>query len=247
MDTGIIFHQVVSLVGAFSVWLILALFLMTLLGEFGISIPYLHETIWLLAGYHISGGSLAPGPILLFCLTSFAGRELGALLLYKISGLGSGPFTKFYLKLTVLKSSWRHSASWWKRYLLAPPVGLATRFLTLNMKNKAEYDRDGKLIAPRINISPFHVALGRFIWLKIPLTITMGLTRQLFALIFGVALFSLAWDALYILLGFFSAGKGLSPYLMLAITFGGFICINTSMYLVRRFIVSQRNARVAVD
>jgi membrane-associated protein len=246
MDFGIIFHQVISLTGAFSLWLVLAVFLMTLFGEFGISIPYLHETIWLLAGFHISGGSLAPQAILIFCLTSFIGRELGAMILYKISGLGSGRFLRFYCKLDALSSGWRQSPCRWKKYLLAPLVGLATRFLISNTRMKSSGNKlEMDLKCPVISMSPFRVALGRFIWLKIPLTITMGMTRQLFALLIGVGLFSLVWDGLYITIGVFSAGKGLSPALMLAITFGGFMGINILTYLIKRILAPARASHAA--
>ncbi len=95
------------------------------------------------------------------------------------------------------------------------------------------------------HLSSFQVALGRFIWLKIPLTITTGITRQLKVLLSGVTLFSLAWDALYILLGVFGAGRGLDPFSMLLYTLGGFILINLIIVVLKRWLNRQRVAQAA--
>lgn len=54
----------------------------------------------------------------------------------------------------------------------------------------------------KINIlSPFSVALGRLLWLRIPLTLMLGAQRKLKVLLLGVSLSSLVYDGIYIALG----------------------------------------------
>ena len=49
--------------------------------------------------------------------------------------------------------------------------------------------------------SPFAVALGRLLWLRIPLTIILGAQRKLLLLMEGAAISSVIYDGVYIILG----------------------------------------------
>lgn len=233
---AILFQHVTSLTGSFNLWLILAIFVLTLISEFGFSPPYLIESIWLLVGYHVSRGMITPGVIVLFCVISLAGRQIGALTLYKISGFGSSPFKRLYYKMLDAKTNEQKLESYFKKYIITPIVNLITRnFAPCQVKNTFDKSRQDGLAFNTIHLSSFQIALGRFIWLKIPLTITMGLTKQLLVLLAGVALFSLAWDGLYILLGVFGEGNGLKPLTMLLYTFGGFIAVNLLIITIKHF------------
>ncbi len=95
-----------------------------------------------------------------------------------------------------------------------------------------------------VRFSPFNVALGRFSWLKIPITITMGMTRRPLVLLSGVAFFSMAWDGLYITLGIFGAGDKISPVVMIACTVSGFILINTGVFFLRRYFAARKLSSV---
>lgn len=235
MDWGGVFQQVVNLTVSFNAGLILAIFLLNLISEFGFSFPYLIETIWLLIGYNISQGIITPELVVLFCLTSMAGRQVGAYSLYKISGFGSSPFSKLYNKIIAAGSNERRTKTRLRKYILTPVANLIERnFASYSLdKENGSGQHSGSLVKGR-HLSSFNVALGRFIWLKIPLTITLGMTRQLMALLTGVALFSLAWDGLYILIGVFGNGRGLSPLNMLLYTFGGFVAINLTIIIIKR-------------
>ena len=50
-------------------------------------------------------------------------------------------------------------------------------------------------------LSPFSVALGRLLWLRIPLTLVLGAQRKLKVLSIGVAISTLIYDATYTILG----------------------------------------------
>jgi membrane-associated protein len=241
VDLGVIFQQVINLTGSFNTGLILAIFLLTLISEFGFSPPYLIESIWLFVGYHIAKGMITPEFIVLFFLTSLVGRQVGAFTLYKLSGFGSTPFTRLYNRIIDSRLKEREMENWFRRLALNPIANLiAKNFAPYTPKKGSDTsDSSTKMVKAR-HLSTINVALGRFIWLKIPLTITMGITRQLIALVAGVTLFSLAWDGLYISLGIFGNGNGLNPMLMLLYTFGGFVVVNLTIILIkRRFSSSQ--------
>jgi membrane-associated protein len=235
MDLGFLFQQVANLTGSFSLWLILAIFLLTFISEFSLSPPYLIESIWLLVGYHVSRGMITPEFVILFCLTGLAGRQLGALALYKISGTGSKPFTRLYQKIITARSNEQKPDSWFRKLILTPILNLmAKNFSPYVVESKNGNNHQNKIFVKMRHLTSFHIALGRFIWLKVPLTITMGLTRQLIVLLAGVALFSLAWDGLYILIGVFGRGQGLGQITILLYTFGGFVVVNSTIILVKR-------------
>jgi hypothetical protein len=68
----------------------------------------------------------------------------------------------------------------------------------------------------------------------------MGMAKKLLTLLLGVGLFSLAWDALYILIGVFGAGSKISQTSMLIYTIGGFIAIQLIIFTIRRWLKAKR-------
>jgi membrane-associated protein len=237
---GDIFQNTISLTGSFNFWLVLAIFLMTLIAEFGLSIPYMLETVWLLTGYHLSGGALTPASIVLFCVISLIGREIGASLLYRVSWFGNRPFRFLYGKLTAPQQSNTLMVTLVRRILLKI-IRLVERLLA----PRAQCSKGGKLTGTNLpdrilRISPFSVALARFTCLKLPVTITLGMNRQLIILLTGVGLFSLAWDGLYILIGLFGAGNKISPFVMLACTISSFFTIQLLVFFIRKYIKTKR-------
>lgn len=233
---GTLFAQAISLTAEFNPWLILAIFLITLVAEFGFSIPYLLETIWLLTGFSASGGTLSPVNILLFCFIGLAGREIGALLLYRVIRIGGMPFTRLFMKLE--QSADRGSDSRFKKYFVHPALKLLKKMLILPHEQV-----NGKLI--KIRISPLSVALARFVGMKLPVTISLGITRQLFILLLGGALFSLTWDGLYIVIGALG-GKSVSPGMMVVFSVGGFAILQAIIYSVRRLHGKRAASRQTV-
>ncbi len=234
-----VFYQAISLTSSFNLWLILTIFMITIGAEFGLGIPYLLESIWLLVGYHTIGGNISPLSILVCCSISLVGREIGASILYKISRSRHNPLSKILHKLNILELNAVGSKNPLKKHILFPLIRGVSKMFTshspVNGKYKKEY-----FLERYVRFSPFNVALGRFSWLKIPITITMGMTGRPLVLLSGVAFFSMAWDGLYITLGIFGAGDKISPVVMIACTVSGFILINAGVFFIRRYFASRR-------
>jgi membrane-associated protein len=234
MDVGGLVAQAVSLTGSFNLWLVLAIFLITLFAEFGISIPYLLESIWLLVGYGISTHAMSPASIVIFCMIGLCGREIGASSLYRISGFGATPAMKIYDKIIASRNPII-------KKIVLPLARFVNRFFLSKSNIEEEIEGRERALFKKIACrSPFSVALGRFTWLKLPITISMGMARELFVLMLGVALFSLAWDSLYILIGLFGASSKISSTMMLICTISGFITVQVSIFFIRRWIKLRR-------
>jgi len=240
---GEIFQQAISLTSSFNLWLIITIFAITMVAEFGLSIPYLLETIWLLTGYHTIGGDISPVSVVAFCTISLIGREIGAVALYKIAGYGRGPLARLFYKITDDRPDGKLTTGRFKRYIMLPAAKFVGKHFVPRAHNRSSGKTHQSNFGSRfIRPSAWNIALGRFAWLKIPITVTMGISRKPLALLAGVALFSLTWDGLYIMLGIFGAGSKINPLFMLAGTLSTLILINTSIYLVRRFLSARRLA-----
>ncbi len=71
-------------------------------------------------------------------------------------------------------------------------------------------------------ISPFGVALGRLLWLRIPLTLILGARRRLKTLVLGIAISSVIYESVYVGLGAI-VGKTVdvdSPLIFLSMAIG---------------------------
>lgn len=74
------------------------LFIICAIGEFGMSIPYVLESVWLLMGYQLGAGVLSPVHLLGLFLASQCGRQIGSIGLYNVARLGATPLTRLYYK-----------------------------------------------------------------------------------------------------------------------------------------------------
>jgi membrane-associated protein len=70
------------------------------IGELGVSVPYILESVWLLAGYQLGAGVLSPVHLVGFWLAAQAGRQTGTMALYFITRLSSSPLARLYRKIT---------------------------------------------------------------------------------------------------------------------------------------------------
>lgn len=201
--TGIL-EQVVSLINTNGLLVAVILLALCAIGEFGFSIPYLLETVWLLAGHQFATGKLlAPTLILLISGTSL-GRELGAIVLYQLSQYGSLPLIRFYHRRFEKQSADKDSL------LQKTARGLA-------------------------HLSPFTVAIGRLMWLRIPLTLTLGAKRQFKTLIIAVLLAAIVWDGAYIILGAtIGATVVANPVNMVLIAVAGLSFLYGATFTIRR-------------
>jgi membrane-associated protein len=207
MNLENILQQVLSFTGTFNPNLVIALFLICSIGEFGASIPYLLETIWLLSGYHLGTGVLSPFHLVLLWLVAQAGRQLGATMLYHLSRFGSIPLMKLYRKYFGASLSEKVSRS---------------NAMPFKLLRKINY------------LSPFSIALGRLFGLRIPLTLTLGAGRQLRILSLGVLLSSLIWDSIYISLGVVGGKAVLKPVEMILYSLIGLTVLYVVTFVIRR-------------
>jgi hypothetical protein len=86
-------------------------------------------------------------------------------------------------------------------------------------------------------MSPFSIAYGRLLGLRIPLTITLAVKKRLVVLPAGVLLSSVVWDAIYITLGA-TAGRiaVLKPVQMLFASIAGLTLLYLVVFIVRRLL-----------
>lgn len=185
------------------------LFFICAIGEFGISIPYVLETIWLLVGYHlvphIGSEVLSPPHLVGLWLAAQCGRQVGALALYHTGRFGSTSLLRFYNNSRV------------------------SRFFSRVAKSR---------VLKRIDLSsPFSVAFGRLFWMRIPLSLTLGVMKKLKTLSMGVLISSLIWDAVYISVGLIvGATAQIKPLQMFIYSLAGLTLIYLITFLVRRLI-----------
>lgn len=195
--------QVLQLTANFDPRTAILLFIICAIGELGPSIPYVLESVWLLAGYHLGSGVLSPFHLAGFWLAALCGRQVGTLGLYNAARLGSSPLARLYQKF-------KNSRFW-------PKIPQNNRkFNRLNL------------------LSPFSVAYGRLVGLRLPLTIMLGFKRKLAAAFEGVLLSSLVWDGAYITLGA-TVGRtaALKPAQMLLASIAGLTLLYLVTLLVR--------------
>lgn len=161
--------------GTFNIQLVCLLFLLCLLGEILLaSVPYLLETVWLMAGYNVVAGILSPIQLILLWICAVAGRETGAFVLFNVSRLGSRPLTGLYQKYLEKR---------FKRF-----SGNDTWLSRASLKMDSF-------------LSPFTIALGRLIGLGTPLTVLMGVKKKYKILFLGIILSSLVFDGIFIIVG----------------------------------------------
>jgi len=215
------FRQILNLMGTFNLQLVFLLFLLCSFGELWlISIPYLLETVWLVAGYNLSSGALTPFHLLLLWLVAQFGRQTGVLLLFSFSRLGSLPLTRLYQKY------------------------VETRFKKLS-GNENWLSKILKKLES--HMSPFPIALGRLIGLGTPLTVFLGVKKQYKMLFLGVLLSSLVFDGIFIIFGLVvGANTMLKPTEMLLFSLIGLTGLYVVIFVIRqtsRFIKSRWIAR----
>ncbi len=200
------FHDLIVFTATPSVWTAFLLLIWCLIGELGVSIPYVLESFWIVVGYNIASGALAPWYVLVLWMSAQAGRQAGSLGLYRIARFGVPALDKFFHK-----------------------VHLDRFFHKIQARTGA---------VSRINLaSPFSVAAGRMVGLRIPMMLVMAAKKKLGMLSIGVLLSSIVWDALYISIGaIFGRTVNVEPQYMLAISLGILTCIYLLTFIIRKLV-----------
>ena len=89
-------NQALEITSYFNIKIAVTLFLVCTLGEIGMGIPYILETIWLLAGYNLAHHTLNLFDLLLIWFVAQAGRQTGSAGLYYSGVLGLAPLKNLY-------------------------------------------------------------------------------------------------------------------------------------------------------
>jgi hypothetical protein len=77
----------------------LLLFVICCLGEIGISILFLLEFLWVNVGLNAGVGKISPLHLLGLWASAQAGRQIGAMVIYRIARFGMPALTRFYHKI----------------------------------------------------------------------------------------------------------------------------------------------------
>lgn len=217
-----LFPESLSLIGSLNLYVAAYLFLICLIPEtIGFSFPYLLETTWLLAGYQFSVGVLSFPSLLLYVLVAEGGREVGAYILYSISAAGSPVIGKYF-----------------------------SRFMPKPSDKSQDKNVRFRLFRQINLLSSFSAAIGRLLWLRIPITIVLGARHKLRTLVIGILLSSAIWDATYIALGAFAGTTIIAKPLYLVLFFLAVVALSYLMSLliklVIRLIFSHRLSNVSM-
>lgn len=234
---GGIFGQVMGLTTIFSSWLLLAIFLMVLIAEFGLSIPYLMETVWLFSGYNFAIGNITIEQILLFCLIGLIGRIIGSAVLFYISWYSKtalGLLFFGYCKPRVIRIMDGFRPFQQLLRVSKAVVHWVKSHTPQSVLSRIDDSEALSFFGRKFRLSPITVALGRFIWLRLPITIALGIKKQRTSLFLGVVIFSVVWDAAYIAFGVLGGKGGLEPMQMVLYPLGIMILISAMVFGFKR-------------
>ena len=184
----------------------LFLFIVNAFGEAIVGLPYVMESVWLLLGYQAGAGALSPLHLVGLWLAAQVGRESGALILYRVARFGAPSLVKLYRKLQ-------------------QRIGFINR-----LTNKTG------TFNHRVNLlSPFSVAYGRLLGMRVPITLALAVKRKPQVLALGVLLSSIVWDAVYISVGaIFGSIVTVKPVYVLLASLAGLTVLYVVIFLVRR-------------
>jgi membrane protein DedA with SNARE-associated domain len=98
MDWQGLLSQAVDITSTFNLKLALILYFLCAIGEVAVPLPYILETVWLLAGYQLTQKQMTIQEVLYLWLIAQAGRQTGSIVLYYSSMLGMMPLKKLYNK-----------------------------------------------------------------------------------------------------------------------------------------------------
>jgi hypothetical protein len=210
--------QIMTLVGTYSPFVGLSLFVLCLIGEvIGIGIPYVLETALMLAGYQASTSVYAFFDVVIILLMTQAGRIAGTFIIYCFARTGS----KLALKIT---SFFR-------------PKNIS--------QNNSFFARMVKSINL---LSPFSVAVGRLLWLRYPLTLMLAAQRKPKVLILGTLLSGLIYDITYMVIGaVIGANTRLKPFEVIICFMLGLTVVYIAFFTIQKVRQRHSSEKVAND
>lgn len=217
MSLSGLLSQALEITSTFNPKIAIILFLLCSIGEIGFTLPYILETIWLIAGYQLGIGTLPFLDLILIWLVAQAGRQTGSLVLYYSGVLGLTPLKKYYRRYIEPRLP--------KRQFIPPGIA---RSLS--------------------NPSPFSIAIGRLVGLRIPMALTMSARQKLSHLALGVLLSSIIWDGVYLIIGGTLGPKVVpKPQYILLYSIGGVTILYLVTLGVRYFWRRRSNRKKLVN
>ncbi|MEW6142226.1 MAG: hypothetical protein AB1597_03595 [Chloroflexota bacterium] len=157
---------------------------------------------------------------------------------YQVSR-GGAPFN-YLIMLVLTAQAGRQIGSllfFYLSRLSAGPLMRLAKFVRL----KSVVTRSSELFRKVNLLSPFSVAIGRLLGLRIPITIILGANRKLKTLALGILLSSLAFDGTYLALGSIVGTTVINPIYVFVCFFIGLLL----MYGVA--IIFRRSGRLMLD
>jgi len=103
MNLAYALQQIMAFTATLDPRMAVLLFVICAIGEFGISIPYVLESVWLLVGYQLGASMVSPLHLVGLWFAAQCGRQVGAMALYHVGGFGSTPLIRFYDKLRMTR------------------------------------------------------------------------------------------------------------------------------------------------
>jgi membrane protein DedA with SNARE-associated domain len=202
--------QALEITSDFNLKIAIVLYLLCAIGEIGFGIPYILETIWLLAGYNLAHHKLSLSDLIMIWLVAQAGRQTGSIALYYSGVLSMAPLKKFY-----------------------------RRFIEPRIRSKPFIP---SWIAKHLsNPSPFSVAIGRLLGLRLPVALAMSARHRLSNLALGVFISSLIWDGIYIIIGI-TVGNVIKTEYVVVYSVAGLTALYI-LVLVVRYWIQKRSAK----
>ena len=119
------------------------------------------------------------------------------------------------------------------------------KFIARRIPRKDQEEDSPLKILRRIDsISPFGVALGRLMWLRIPLTVLLGARKRLKPLMLGILISGTIYEGVYIGLGAVvgTTAKTPTPYVLLYFA-GGLTVFYTVAFSVRMLFKTLKRRR----
>ncbi len=173
MSFSDLLSQVLNITSTFNFKLALILYFLCAIGEVGFTLPYILETVWLLAGYHLAQGTITLPEVLYLWLIAQAGRQTGSVTLFYLSMAGMIPLRKLYNKYIQPRLPKRQiiSDNLKKRFANPSPFSIAVARLvglripmavTMSAKNKLYHLFLGVLLSS-IVWDGIYLILGRMV------------------------------------------------------------------------------------
>ncbi|MCX8125963.1 MAG: hypothetical protein N3E40_02290 [Dehalococcoidia bacterium] len=216
MDLENFLSHILNLAGTYTSQTAILVFLICFISEgFGLTIPYLLETTWLISGYQLARGGATINYLFLLVFMAQAGRLTGSLLFFYLSRFSAGPLIR----------------------------------LTKLLKLRPVVTRSSEMFRKVNLLSPFSVAIGRLLGLRIPVTIILGAKRKLKILALGIFFSSLAFDGTYIALGSIVGTAVVNPPYVFVCFAAGLLLMYGIAFLFRRsgqLILDRFGGRMAV-